>query len=179
MVFSFLILTVHLRPNKTLSLTVCWGFPIKLCGFRVSFFIKKHRKKWITSSSHTSMCWRAVCVLFPFDHWARIRISHTLAHYGSEAALASSGSGLASQLVAEMNVAQRESHPLGYLGPTLVDREGTGPESRCRQRWLFTGPGSPWEQCWWWILMGLMITLPMRLINIMKSYWACAAVCDE
>lgn len=28
----------------------------------------------------------------------------------------------------------------------------------------------------WWILMGLMITLPMRVINIMKSYWACAVV---
>lgn len=94
------------------------------------------------------------CVLFPFDRWPRIRISPAQAHYSSEAAPAATGSGLLPQLVAEMNVARWESHPLGYLGPTLVDLAGTtGPESWCRHWWLFTGPGSPWElggDGFWW-----------------------------
>lgn len=62
-------------------------------------------------------------------------------------------------LLAEMNVAQREQHPPGCLGPTLLCPMGTtGPESWYRHPWLFTGPGSLWEPSldgfWrgWWSL---------------------------
>lgn len=68
--------------------------------------------------------------------------------------------------------------------------------------WVFRGhPGVSWEDCrglspiptlviiyrgfarcgkWsWWILTSLMITLPIRVINRMKSHWACAEEADE
>lgn len=74
--------------------------------------------------------------------------------------------------MAETDVAQQERKTPGYLGPTLVGL--IGPEPCCQQQRLFTGSGSWWnldgDGSWW----RMMITLPGRVINLMKSMWACA-----
>lgn len=100
----------------------------------------------------------------------------TLTHYRSEAAPTVSGP----------RAGGRDGCGSVGVAPPWVFRAhpgGSNRKSRARILvpalviiyWAWVSVGT----LWWWILMGLMITLPMRLINIITSYWACAAACDK
>ncbi len=125
-------------------------------------------------------------VLFPSDCWAGLRLPLLCSHppspiYRSETAPAPSGTGL----TVTFSTGRDECGSAGAAPPWVFRAHPGGSDGNggagallptpviIYRAWVSVGTGR------WWILTRLMITLPMRVINIMKSYWACAVACDE
>lgn len=125
-------------------------------------------------SSYTS----AEVVVIPLWLRCRVQTAHTPAFdcYRSEAALAAPGT----DLIATFSTCRDEYGSL-WAAASWVFRahhggsEGNGGAGAMLPtaviiKWELGGDG-------FWCRM--MITLPKRVINIMKSYWGCVVVCDE
>lgn len=171
--------------NPVVSLMVLWLLQfIHLFGLHVSFFMWNHYYPTQINPeilTHLSRgCCKTECVipfwLLSLDHTTFTLLSHPLQVWNSTnlTAIPSSSAGGRDECgsVGASSPWVFRAHPgasdgtdgAGALVPTPVI---------IYRVWVSVGTGL------WWILTGLMITLPMRVINIMKSYWACAVVCDE
>lgn len=162
---------------------------IHLFGLQISFFIWNHYYPTQINPQnliHLSRgCCKTECVI-PFWLLSRSQttftlLSPTLTHYRSETAPAASGTGL----TAIFSTGRDECGSAGAAPPWVFRAHPGGSDGNggagallptpviIYRAWVSVGTGR------WWILTRLMITLPMRVINIMKSYWACAVACDE